>query len=132
MRKVLLHQLVSRIITEVSEEATRRGCCIVNELARDIYLEADETMVETVLVKLLDNTIHSSCNGCIRITASVEDDTALIKISDNNSDYSRYISGKMNKVQPLIKKMNGDINFEFTARASISIILSFPLKKKAA
>lgn len=130
--KTELRPLVNQLVKSALPAAISRGSFIINDIPGDTYLEAQEDVVSLIFGKLLENTINSSHDGCIRISAIQEDNYITISVKDNNSDYSRYISGKMIKVTPLVKKIGGEINFEFNQRNSIKIVLNFTNREKAA
>ncbi|HVZ56864.1 MAG TPA: hypothetical protein VG870_09430 [Chitinophagaceae bacterium] len=127
-----LDRLVSRLIAAELPQAVRRGSLVVNDVPPGTWLGADETLVETVLAKLLCQTILSSHQGCIRVSAWQEEGFTQIALRDNNSDYSRYISGKMNKVEPLLRRLDAGIEFEFNRRGSIRIVLHFSHRRRVA
>lgn len=124
-KNIRLHELASHIIKSILPSAICRKSLIINDIRENIFLHADEDLVSIVLNSLLANTVSSSLNSCIRVSALQEYGETIVTVSDNNSDYSRYISGKMTKVQPIVKKMGGDLRFEFNKRNSITILLSF-------
>ena len=130
--KIALRQLTNRLIKEILPSAICRNSFIVNDIADETSLFADETQVAHILSNLLNNTVSSSHSGCIRVSAKQEDNHIIISVKDNNNDYSRFISGKMTKVKPAVNKIGGDLNFEFTQRNSITILVSFTNKNKAA
>ena len=123
---------MDNLIKAVIPLSLGRNSFVINEIPCEAILEADEDLMALVLSKLIENTILSSRNSCIRISSVTGDDHIMICLKDNNSDYSKYISGKMNKVEPIIKKMGGRIEFEFNRRNSIAILISFVQGKKAA
>jgi len=127
-----LRPLVNKLVISALPSAINRGSFIINDIPDETFLDADENVIALIFGKLLENTINSSHLGCIRITARQEDDYITVSVKDNNSDYSRYISGKMVKVAPLVKKIGGEINFEFNQRNNIKIVLNFISRKKAA
>ncbi|MGC4035690.1 MAG: hypothetical protein QM764_06985 [Chitinophagaceae bacterium] len=123
--KILLKQLADNLIKDVLPEAVNRKSLIINDIPQNVYLSADTATVTHILGSLLNNTVNSSHNGCIRVAASQEDGYTVLSVQDNNNDYSRFISGKMEKVKPAVKKAGGDLSFEFNKRNSITILVSF-------
>ena len=103
--KISLKHIVDRIIKETSPLATNRRSTLINNISIDTYIETDETKLSEVLVKLLANTIKSSHCSIIYISAEKEEGKTFITVSDNNSDYSGYISGKMTKLESLVQNM---------------------------
>jgi len=121
--RIALKEFVARLILEMMPIAISRRIVIINNISIDIVIETDEEKFLQVLEKLMMGTIRSSQNSCIRISAEVDDDRTFITIKDNNSNYSGYISGKMNKVESIVNAIGGKIYFEFNNRHSITIML---------
>ncbi|SRR5260221_8943176 len=130
--KIALRQLTNQLIKGILPSAISRNSFIVNDIPDETSLYADENLVAHILSNLLNNTVGSSHHGCIRVSATQEDNYITISVKDNNNDYSRFISGKMTKVKPVVNKIGGDLSFEFTQRNSITILVSFTNKNKAA
>lgn len=130
--RVALKGLANQLIKDLLPAAINRNSFIINDIPVDAYLEANEELVAHILGSLLNNTISSSHNGCIRVSVSAEDGCTILSVEDNNNDYSRFISGKMAKIKPVVKKIGGDLAFEFNRRNSITILVSFAKNKIAA
>ncbi|MEJ0101814.1 MAG: hypothetical protein WDO19_04285 [Bacteroidota bacterium] len=130
--KIALRQLTNQLIKGILPSAISRNSFIINDIPAETNLFADESLVAHILSSLLNNTVGSSHNGCIRVSAKQEDNHIIISVKDNNNDYSRFISGKMTKVKPAVNKIGGDLSFEFTQRNSITILVSFTNTNKAA
>jgi nitrogen fixation/metabolism regulation signal transduction histidine kinase len=131
--KIALRQFTNQLIKGILPSAISRNSFIVNDIPDDASLyAADENLVAHILNNLLTNTVGSSHNGCIRVSAKQEDNHIVICVKDNNNDYSRFISGKMTKVKPAVNKIGGDLSFEFNQRNSITILVSFTNRNVAA
>jgi signal transduction histidine kinase len=130
--KIALRQLTNQLIKGILPSAISRNSFIVNDIPAETSLYADENLVAHILSNLLNNTVGSSHDGCIRVSAKQEDNHIIISVKDNNNDYSRFISGKMTKVKPAVNKIGGDLSFEFTQRNSITILVSFTNRNIAA
>lgn len=131
-KKISLKALANDLIKGVLPTAIARNSFIINDIPDQAILDVDENVVAHILGSLLNNTVSSSHDGCIRISATQEDSYTTVTVNDNNNDYSRFISGKMAKVKPAITKIGGDLNFEFNQRNSITILVSFSKKSIAA
>jgi hypothetical protein len=127
-----LRQLANSIIKSILPAAVCRKSFIINDIPANIFLNRGEDLTAIVLNNLLINTLSSSMNSCIRVSAIQEYGETVIIVNDNNSDYSRYISGKMAKVLPIVNKMGGDLRFELNKDNNITIRLSFMDESKAA
>jgi nitrogen fixation/metabolism regulation signal transduction histidine kinase len=130
--KIALREITNQLIKEILPSAISRNSFIINDIPADTKLYADKTVIAHILGNLLSNTVGSSHHGCIRVSAKDEDGHVTISVKDNNNDYSRFISGKMEKVKPSVMKMGGDLNFEFNQRNSITILVSFANNNVAA
>jgi hypothetical protein len=130
--KISLKELANDLIKGILPTAIARNSFIINDIPDEAMVSGDENVMAHILGSLLNNTVSSSHDGCIRISAKEEDEYTTIAVTDNNNDYSRFISGKMAKVKPAINKMGGDLNFEFNQRNSITILVSFSKKSIAA
>lgn len=130
--KVALKDLANQLIKGLLPAAISRNSFIINDVPDNTFIEADEELVAHILGSLLNNTIGSSNNGCIRVAVSQEDGYTVLSVEDNNNDYSRFISGKMGKIKPAVKKIGGDLAFEFNKRNSITILVSFAKNNIAA
>jgi len=130
--KVALKDLANQLIKGLLPAAIGRNSFIINDIAADAFIVADEELIAHILGSLLNNTISSSHDGCIRVAASQEDGYTTLSVEDNNNDYSRFISGKMAKIKPAVKKIGGDLAFEFNKRNSITILVSFAKNNIAA
>ena len=129
---IALREITNNLIKEVLPSAIGRNSFIINDISSDTRLRADKNQIAHILGNLLNNTVNSSHNGCIRVSAVEEDGYVTISVKDNNNDYSRFISGKMTKVEPAVKRIGGDLSFEFNQRNSIKILVSFTNKNVAA
>lgn len=127
-----LHKLVNGVVKEWLPEAIKRHTIIINEIPAYLFLPLDEGVAKKVMDRLLKNVIRSSRLGCIRISAEQDGQCTLLRVRDNQSDYSGYISGKITKVEPLVRKMGGNIYYEFNRRNNLTVILCFYQKGSAA
>jgi len=130
--RVALKDLANQLIKGLLPAAISRNSFIINDIPEDACIVADEELIAHILGSLLNNTISSSHDGCIRVAASEEDGYTTLSVEDNNNDYSRFISGKMAKIKPAVKKIGGDLAFEFNKRNSITILVSFAKNNIAA
>jgi len=130
--KVALKDLANQLIKGLLPAAISRNSFIINDIPEDACIVADEELIAHILGSLLNNTISSSHDGCIRVAATEEDGYTTLSVEDNNNDYSRFISGKMAKIKPAVKKIGGDLAFEFNKRNSITILVSFAKNNIAA
>ena len=124
-KKVALKELANQLIKGLLPLAITRNSFIINAIPEQASIDADEELITQILVSLLNNTISSSHNGCIRVAVSEEYGYTVLSVEDNNNDYSRFISGKMAKIKPAVKKIGGHLAFEFNRRNSITILISF-------
>ncbi|MGC4036828.1 MAG: hypothetical protein QM764_12790 [Chitinophagaceae bacterium] len=123
-----LRNTATNAIISILPISIERRTFIINDIPKNTFLTTNERLITVALSDILLNTVSSGNNSCIRVFAKKEYDELRIVIIDNHSDYSRYISGKMTKIQPIIKKLGGQLQFEFNQRENITVILSFTYK----
>lgn len=129
---VVLKTLVDQLIKDLLPSAISRNSLIINDIPVKASIDADEELITHILCSLLNNTISSSNNSCIRISVSDDCGYTILSVKDNNNDYSRFISGKMGKIKSAVKKIGGGLAFEFNKRNSITILVSFTKNNIAA
>ena len=123
--KIALKPFINELAEEMRSLIAERGCTIFSDIHQEIFIKTDRKIFSKILEKIFAGTIRSSYNSQIRISAEEDDGRTFIRITDNNSDYSSYISGKMSKAETLLATIGGKIYFEFNNRHNISIVLCF-------
>ncbi|GAB4377010.1 MAG: hypothetical protein Kow0075_04860 [Salibacteraceae bacterium] len=70
-------------ITEQLQETAKPGQSIVKNVASELMVKTDQTMLRVIISNLLSNAIKYSDNGTeIRVTAAIENDALKITVTD--------------------------------------------------
>ena len=110
--KVSLHELVSGLVQSLLPVTIPRHTFFLNEIPRDIIVEADENMLAYILWSLINGAIQSTQNGCIRIEAITADDRLTIRIKDVGAYFRHTISKEYRLVQHVAEMLGGSISIE--------------------
>jgi hypothetical protein len=110
--KTSLHNLVSELMQSLLPLTIRRHNLILNEIPRDLYVLADESMLAYVLWPLINGAIQSTQNECIHIEAIIVDDHMMILIKDVGTYFYHTISKEYRQVQHVAEKLGGSISIE--------------------
>ena len=110
--KVSLHTLVSGLVQSLLPATVMRYNLVMNEISRDLYVGADENMLAYVLWNLINGAVQSTCNECIRIEATTENDRVMVRIKDVGTYFRHIISREYRQVQHMAQKLGGSINIE--------------------
>ena len=82
--KVALKNTVANVVSLLEIQAMNKDIDINDEVAANIYLHADENMVNTILRNLISNAIKfSNPKNSITVAAVVENEFAIISVQDS-------------------------------------------------
>ncbi|MFY7839357.1 MAG: hypothetical protein ACOVP7_03725 [Lacibacter sp.] len=73
--EICLKQVVAHVATALLPIAVLRNSFFVNDVAPDVQLASDETVVASAIKKLLLEEVLHTHDACIRISASTEKGT---------------------------------------------------------
>jgi len=110
--KLSLHELVSELVQSLLPVTVRRSNLVLNEISRDLYIEADENMLAYVLWNLINGTVQSTYNKCIRIEATAADDRLMVRIKDVGTYFRLMNSKDYRQVQDVAQRLGGSISIE--------------------
>lgn len=110
--KISLQELVSELIRSLLPLTIRRHNLVLNEISRDLRVEADENMLAYVLWSLINGAIQSTQNECIHIEAITVGDRLMIQIKDVGTYFHHTISRDYRQVQHVAEKLGGSISIE--------------------
>jgi signal transduction histidine kinase len=110
--KISLHKIVSELVQSLLPLTVRRHNLVLNEIPRDLCVEADENMLAYVLWSLINGAIHSTQNECIHIEAITVGDRMMIRIKDVGTYFHHAISREYRQVQHVAEKLGGSISIE--------------------
>ncbi len=122
---IALHMMISRVSTSFLQAATRKNSFIVNDVPADLKVNADENMVATVFGSLLNTIIACGGHSCIRISASLYGEVALVNVKENNRLNGAEFMENLRQVQQLAEKIGGSITINNNDAHDTSIVFSF-------
>jgi len=110
--KISLHKVVSDLVQSMLPSMVRRHNLVLNEIPRDLFIEADENMLAYVLWSLINGANQSTRSECIHIEAITMDDRMMIRIKDVGTYFHHAISREYRQVQDVAEKLGGSISIE--------------------
>jgi len=110
--KISLHKVVSELVQSLLPVMVKRHNLVLNEIPRDLCVEADENMLAYVLWSLINGAIQSTQNDCIRVEAIPMDDRMMIRIKGVGTYFRHTISREYRQVQHVAEKLGGSISIE--------------------
>lgn len=109
---VSLHDLVSGLVQSLMPLSISRQNLVLNEISRDLRVDADEDMLAYVLWNLIKGAIQSTQNDCIHMEALTVGDRLMILIKDVGTYFHHTISREYRQVQLVAEKLGGSISIE--------------------
>lgn len=122
---VMIHELVSRLSEGSMPFAISQHSLIVNDVPRELELNADENMVASILGSLLNTLITQTKNCCIRISAKQYGKIALLSLKESHSAGNRAFNGNIRQYQQLAEKVGGTVSISSHREKETTIIFSF-------
>jgi hypothetical protein len=110
--KISLYELVSGLVQSLLPVTIRRHNLVLNEIARDLRVAADENVLAYVLWSLINGAFQSTQNECIRIEAATVDDRLMIRIKNVGTYFRQAISREYRQVQQVAETLGGSISIE--------------------
>lgn len=83
--KISIHQLVSRLIASLQPSAVKRNNILLNDIPRELLVNADENTLAYVLSNLMNSAVNTTENNCIHIEAVLTDDHTMIRVKDQDT-----------------------------------------------
>ncbi|HEX7904479.1 MAG TPA: hypothetical protein VF487_11415 [Chitinophagaceae bacterium] len=118
-----LRPFVSVLLNSFRPTAIRNGSILVNDIPKDIQIDADRDLLASVLGGLLAHVITIAKDSCIQISAKVYTNVILLHIKDHNTISSISIE---NNLQLLAEKMGGFVGVSSQRKKLTTIAFSFP------
>lgn len=79
-----INDVVDRNVKLLNNISKRKNITIVNKINTDVYVRADEQMIDTVVRNLITNAIKfTNYNGEIAIDVNIENSQVVVCVSDN-------------------------------------------------
>ena len=79
---VSMYHLVSRLIASLQPLAVKRNNILLNDIPRDLSVDADQHMIAYVLSELVHTANNSTENECIHIEAVFNDEHRMLRVKD--------------------------------------------------
>jgi hypothetical protein len=79
---ISVHQLVSKLITSLQPLAVKRNNILLNDIPRDLSVNADQHTMAYLLSQLVNSAVSSTENECIHIEAVLNDDHRMLRVKD--------------------------------------------------
>ncbi len=80
--KVSIYNLVSKLITSLQPLAVRRNNILLNDIPKDLSVNADQNTLAYVLSQLVNSAVNSTENECIHIEAVLNDNHRMLRVKD--------------------------------------------------
>jgi len=80
--RVSIHQLVSKLITSLQPLAVKRNNILLNDIPRDLSVNADQNTIAYVLSELVNSAVNSTENECIHIEAVFNNEHRMLRVKD--------------------------------------------------
>ncbi len=121
-----LQRLVNALITVKLESVVRKQSFFVNEVQRNLPLNADRHVVTNVLDFLFQGVLNETSSSCIRISAKEYSQVLLIHIYDNHE--CGYGAGNVVSEQIRVEasKIGGFVGITRHQKNQTVIAFSFP------
>ena len=78
--KISLYNLVSKLITSLQPMAVRRNNILLNDIPKDLSMNADQNTIAYVLWQLVNSAVNSMENQCIHIEAVCNDEHRMLRV----------------------------------------------------
>lgn len=83
--KVSIYNLVSKLITSLQPLAVKRNNILLNDIPKDLSVNADQNTIAYVLSQLVNSAVNSTENQCIHIEAVFNNEHRMLRVKDLNT-----------------------------------------------
>ena len=85
LKRINLNEIVGGLVDSMNHMADMKGVELVNNVGRDdVYVDADDNLIEKIILNLLNNAIKFTHKGGeVVVSSEVVEDKLLIKVVDN-------------------------------------------------
>jgi hypothetical protein len=125
----LLSALIGKLIRTYQPVAVQRNSTFLDEVPKNILLQADEKKIAAFLGSAFYLTARCSKDTCIKISAGEFSDILWIQIKDSNTFNSYALLSKMQHLQKLARTMGGSLDVTRIRSKETTIIFSIANKK---
>ena len=121
-----LQKLVNNLIGRVHDTALLNKTHVVNQVSRDIFMIADESIIVPVMEKLLTTVVTNSRNSSIHISADRFRDIVTLNIQDQNNNNGYALDFSIMSMEPQAAEVGGSLCIEGKQKKIATISFSFP------
>jgi C4-dicarboxylate-specific signal transduction histidine kinase len=121
---VSLHKLVDQLMNSFLPLAVNHHSFIVNDVAENFDLYANEQVLAFVVGRLLNDAVSSSQSACIRIEAVKKDEGVQIRVRHNGSSFYSTVSHGFSDIIAAARSLGGNINIYNQRHEGTTITLS--------
>jgi len=82
---VSVYQIVSKLIASLQPLAVKRNNILLNDIPRDLSVNADQNTIAYVLSQLVNSAVNSTENQCIHIEAVFNNEHQMLRVKDLNT-----------------------------------------------
>lgn len=118
-----LRPFVSILLNSFRPAAIRHESILVNDIPKDILIDANRELLATVLGELLTSVIGHAKGTCIQVSAKVYTDVILVHIKDHNTVNSIAIK---HDTRLLAERMGGFVDVSSQRQRLTTVAFSFP------
>ena len=123
--RVVLQEIVSRILVSCVPSASRKNSFIINDVPSDMQVTTDEHMVATVFGTLLNAVITHTENTCIRISAKFYGRVVVLHLKETHKLNSSSFATTLRQIQQLAEKIGGTVSISNNEGEATTIVFSF-------
>jgi hypothetical protein len=123
--RVVLQEVVSRILDTCVTSASRKNSLIINDVPDDMQVTTDEHMVATVFGTLLNAVITHTENTCIRISAKYYGRVVVLHLKETHKLNSSSFATTLRQIQQLAEKISGTVSISNNEGEATTIVFSF-------
>ncbi|MFI5129543.1 MAG: hypothetical protein ACHQFX_06105 [Chitinophagales bacterium] len=127
---VSLQQLVDIIIKKPLAGESSNKIHIQNNVAPDLYINANEDAVASVVEGMLNSMMTNAADGDIDISAKeLFSNTIKLSVRDNNCYNTYAVACSLQNLVPLTEQIGGYLNITNQKQKITTIEFSFPMAK---
>ena len=123
--RVVLQEVVSRILVSCVPSASRKNSFIINDVPADMQVTTDEHMVATVFGTLLNAIITYAENTCIRVSAKFYGRVVVLHLKETHKLNSSSFAATLRQIQQLAEKIGGTVSISNNEGEATTIVFSF-------
>ena len=129
---VALHQLVNQLVIGLLPRTVNKKSFIINDVQREMFVDADENILASVIGSVLNIAIVYTQNNCISISAKLYGDVTLVYVEDKVMRQNSAVFYSLYCIQPLAEKLGGSITISNNKAQGTTVTFIFVNNQQAA